>query len=131
MNWSKRHHTRYAARVLVAVVLAAAAAGCARPAKDTLFQVSTIDALLAGVYDGELTCRELVREGDMGLGTFDKLDGEMLVLDGRVYQIKLDGRAAPAPPQLTTPFAAVCRFEPEQTLAAPAGADWQALTAAI
>jgi acetolactate decarboxylase len=39
-------------------------------------------ALLAGVYDGNVTIRELLRHGDFGLGTFNALDGEMLVLDG-------------------------------------------------
>lgn len=59
--------------------------------RDVLFQTSTIDALLAGVYDGEITFKELKEHGDFGLGTFNGLDGEMVGLDGNFYKIKVDG----------------------------------------
>jgi acetolactate decarboxylase len=42
--------------------------------RDVLFQTSTIDALLAGVYDGEITFKELKKRGDFGLDTFNGLD---------------------------------------------------------
>jgi hypothetical protein len=50
-----------------------------------VFQVSTINALLEGVYDGDTTVEDLLRHGDFGVGTFDALDGEMVVL-GRPSQ---------------------------------------------
>lgn len=97
-------------------------AGEVRPAPDaTLFQVSTIDALLSGVYDGNVTIGELRKHGDFGLGTFNRLDGEMLAVDGRYYQIKADGAAYPVPPSLKTPFASVVRFKGMKTLALPRG----------
>ena len=46
--------------------------------RETLSQVSTINALLAGVYDGILTVGELKGYGDFGIGTFEGLDGEMV-----------------------------------------------------
>jgi len=48
--------------------------GCQIPPQSTVHQYSTIDSLLAGVYDGDLTCSELTRYGDFGIGTFDKTD---------------------------------------------------------
>ena len=75
-----------------------------------LFQVSTIDALLSGVYDGDVTIGELRKRGNFGLGTFNKLDGEMLAVDGRYYQIKADGVASGAAVH-ETPFASVVRFK--------------------
>jgi len=54
--------------------------------QDILSQVSTIDALLDGVYDGTVTCGELKEFGDFGIGTFDALDGEMVFLDGEDYR---------------------------------------------
>ena len=51
----------------------------------TLFQVSTAGALVEGVFDGVVTIRSLREHGDMGLGTFDALDGEMLAVDGRFF----------------------------------------------
>ncbi|MFO7535915.1 MAG: acetolactate decarboxylase [Kiritimatiellia bacterium] len=97
--------------------------GCATPPRDTLYQTSTIDALLAGVYDGDLTCRRLLDHGDFGIGTFDRLEGEMIVLDGAVWQIKADGRVYSPNLETTTPFAAVCRFTPERHMALDTPAD--------
>jgi acetolactate decarboxylase len=82
---------------------------------DVLYQVSTIDALLQGVYDGVLSFRELKTHGDFGLGTIDGLDGEMLALDGNYYQIKTDGIAYPVSDNLTTPFATVTHFETDES----------------
>jgi acetolactate decarboxylase len=101
--------------------------GCATPPRDTLYQTSTIDALLAGVYDGDLTCRDLLRHGDFGLGTFNRLDGEMIVLDGIVRQVRSDGRVLKPNLETTTPFAAVCRFTPERLVVLDRPADLAAV----
>jgi acetolactate decarboxylase len=87
----------------------------------TLFQTSTIDALLEGEYDGDVSFAELEDRGDFGLGTLDALDGEMIALDGGFYQVKSDGRAYAIDRRAKTPFAVVTFFEPSmsQTLAAP------------
>jgi acetolactate decarboxylase len=95
--------------------------------RHTLTQNSTIDALLAGSYDGTMTCRELLTKGDFGVGTFDRLDGEMLVLDGKVFQIKSDGKVYQPSLDLTTPFAAVCRFSPQNNITLPEGVDMDAI----
>ncbi|PKG32742.1 acetolactate decarboxylase [Methanoregula sp.] len=83
---------------------------------DTLYQVSTIDALMLGVYDGITPIRDLKSRGDFGIGTFDALDGEMIVLDGIVYQVKADGRILSVPDNLTTPFATVTHFEADRNI---------------
>lgn len=90
--------------------------GCASAPKDTLMQVSTIDALLAGAYDGQMTLGELKTHGNLGIGTFDALAGEMIVLDGAVYQAKSDGAVVEMPDQATTPFAAVVTFCADQSI---------------
>lgn len=84
--------------------------------EDVLFQTSTIDALLEGVYDGDITFGELKAHGDFGLGTFNDLDGEMLELDGNVYQIKTDGVAYPVDDSMSTPFSVVTFFEPDEKI---------------
>ena len=68
-----------------------------------IFQVSVMSALLDGVYDGEMTIGELLTHGDFGLGTFDALDGELLVLDGEAHQLHADGGARRADPAIRTP----------------------------
>lgn len=82
---------------------------------NTITQSSTIDALLAGAYDGTLSCGELETHGDTGIGTFDRLDGEMILLDGVMYQVRADGSVCRPGRELRTPFAAVCWFAPDAT----------------
>jgi acetolactate decarboxylase len=77
-----------------------------------LFQASTIGALLDGAYDGDLSFGELAEHGDLGLGTLNGLDGEMIALDGRFYRADVDGRVHEVPPEERTPFAVVTRFQP-------------------
>ena len=66
--------------------------GEARP-HHTLFQTSTIEALLEGNYDGDVSFAELEDRRDFDLGTLEALDGEMIALDGAFYQVKADGLA--------------------------------------
>ncbi|HNR93702.1 MAG TPA: acetolactate decarboxylase [Kiritimatiellia bacterium] len=99
--------------LLLAAALALLAAGCATTPDNTVFQMSTIDALLVGVYDGHLSGRDLLRQGNFGIGTFEALDGEMVVLDGRIYQVKADGSVVEVNHDASTPFASVCFFNPD------------------
>ena len=78
----------------------------------TLFQTSTIDALLEGKYDGDVSFAQLKERGDFGLGTLNALDGEMIALEGNFYQVKADGRAYEIDKRTRTPFAVVTFFEP-------------------
>jgi acetolactate decarboxylase len=77
-----------------------------------LFQASTIGALLDGAYEGDLRFAELAEHGDLGLGTLNGLDGEMIAIDGRFYRADLDGGVGEVRGDARTPFAVVTRFEP-------------------
>ncbi len=79
-----RRFARIHAIILVLLTLTGCSA--ARNGRDTLYQVSTLSALLEGVYDGETTFAELKPHGDFGIGTFNALDGEMICVDGHTYQ---------------------------------------------
>ena len=83
---------------------------------DILTQVSTIDAILGGLYDGVVTYGELKQYGDFGIGTFEGLDGEMVALDGNFYQIKDDGVAYKVNDAMTTPFACVIFFDADREI---------------
>ena len=79
-----------------------------------IFQVSTLNAVMEGVYDGVLSVGELRRHGDFGLGTFNALDGEMVAVDGAFYQLRADGSATIVDDEtMRTPFAVVQFFQPE------------------
>ena len=70
-------------RRVLALVLFAAPAAPVRASE--VYQISTISSLLAGGYDGDTTVGELIRHGGFGLGTFNGVDGEMMVVDGEVH----------------------------------------------
>ncbi|WP_019500210.1 acetolactate decarboxylase [Pseudanabaena sp. PCC 6802] len=80
------------------------------------FQVSTLGALNVGVYEGTATLAALKQHGDFGLGTFDGLEGEMIVLNGTVYQVKVDGVAYHVSDGLKTPFSTVTFFRRDRSL---------------
>lgn len=86
-------------------------------AKDQVYQYATIKALLEGAYDGDMTLGELEQYGDFGIGTFNALDGEMVVLDGKTYQVKTDGIAYETKPEAKTPFAVLTHFEADTSFA--------------
>lgn len=79
-----------------------------------LYQYSIISALMDGVASHGTPISSILAHGDHGLGTFRSMDGEMIVLDGAVFQMKSDGSITPitAPAETITPFATVTRFQP-------------------
>lgn len=119
--------------ICAALLLAVSVLGCSRSPveRDVLYQVSTINALLEGVYDGDLTFDELERHGDFGIGTFNDLDGEMIGLSGEFYQIKVDGKAYPAAGSMKTPFAVVTFFDADKTIKLIPGSDFEQLKMTI
>lgn len=103
---------------MIVIILAIPVCRCsyAQKKEEVLYQTSTINALLEEVYDGNVTVKELKRHGDLGLGTFNQLDGEMIGLEGEFYQIKADGIAYPVDDKMKTPFAVVTFFWPDKTI---------------
>ncbi|MCA6111180.1 acetolactate decarboxylase [Bradyrhizobium cenepequi] len=95
------------------------------------YQVATISSLLAGGYDGDTTVDEMLRHGDFGLGTFNGVDGEMMVLDDLVYRGTTDGRAHLVARSERTPFAVVAAFQPRGSIAVPAGQSLEQLQATL
>jgi acetolactate decarboxylase len=77
-----------------------------------LFQASTIGALLEGSFEGDVTFAELAEHGNLGLGTVNHLDGEMIGLDRRFYRADVEGRLHELPGSERTPFAVVAHLQP-------------------
>jgi acetolactate decarboxylase len=90
---------------------------------DAAFQTSTIGAVMDGVYHGDITVGELREHGDLGIGTFDALDGEMVMVDGSAYRIDADCRAHPAADAARTPFATVTHWIEKHSVEVPPGTD--------
>lgn len=118
--------------MVLSVVCVCLLSGCANtPSKelsrDTLYQVSTISSLLAGNYDGFQSFGELKEHGDVGIGTFNALDGEMVMVDNTVYKVKASGAVEVVSDTDTTPFAAVTYFDNDVTQKLTATASLDAL----
>jgi len=82
----------------------------------TLWQLSTSTAVVEGVFGGALQVKDLIDHGNFGLGTFEQLDGEGILLDGVCWQVRADGSLIKAPQEETIPFWVATHFEAEQNL---------------
>ncbi len=80
-------------------------------AHDVTFQLSLAHVLLDGGYDGVATLGEVMGAGDHGLGTVDRLDGELVVVDGEPWRVDAIGRAELMPPDTLTPFVVLTTME--------------------
>lgn len=79
-----------------------------------LYQVSLLQGLTYGDYDGSVTLGEVKRHGDTGLGTFDRLNGELILLDGRIYRAAGDGSVEAVSDDETTPFCAAAFMKADE-----------------
>jgi len=77
-----------------------------------IYLCAPVNALVEGIYKENIPLAEIKKHGDFGLGTFNDLDGEMVMLDGQVYQIASDGRVAVIDDSALTPFACVTFYKP-------------------
>lgn len=78
-----------------------------------LYVSAPLNALIEGIYQEDTEISDILEHGDFGLGTFNHLDGEMVVLDGTVYQLKSDGKAYVVSNDTKTPYACVSFFSPD------------------
>ena len=79
--------------------------------KDTIYQVALLQSLTMGYFDGSVTVKQLKTHGDTGIGTFEGLNGEMIVLDGVVYRANQDCKINIMRDNDTVPFSNVTFFE--------------------
>ena len=97
----------------------------------TIYQVSTSGALVQGVYQGCVRVADIKCHGDFGLGTFDGLDGEGIMLDGTCWQARSDGSVRVAPEEALASFWATTFFAADRTATLPSVASWEDLTAQL
>ncbi len=96
-----------------------------------VIQTNPYSAMLDGVYDGTMTIGALRPFCDIGIGTFNGLDGELVAVEGDIYQVTADGVARPAGDNLQTPYAVVSRFSPDRSARIRDAADFAALAAVL
>ncbi|KIO75461.1 hypothetical protein TH53_20520 [Pedobacter lusitanus] len=94
---------------------------------NTLFTVGIGGGLIGGLYDGFYPYKLLKKHGDFGLGAPDKLDGEIMVFQGKVYKTQHTGKTIPVDDQDLTSFSMVNFFHADRTLTPPKGLNKTAL----
>ena len=82
--------------------------------QNKIYQVSTLQALALGYSRAVINVGELLQEGDTGLGTFEDVNGEMIVMEGQCFRADQNGDVTEVSPQTGVPFAAVARLCGEQ-----------------
>ena len=85
--------------------------------RETVYQVALLQSLTQGHYDGIIKVSELKKHGDTGIGTFEGVNGEMIVIDGKVYQALGDGTVKEADDDETVPFSNVSFFDSDVSFA--------------
>jgi acetolactate decarboxylase len=59
---------------------------------DLFYHYSIWYAFVNRVFDGDIDAKILKTKGDIGLGSYNALDGELIMLDGVLYQATQDGK---------------------------------------
>lgn len=78
---------------------------------ETIYQVALLQSLTMGYFDGSISVKDLKTLGDTGIGTFEGLNGEMIVLDGVVYQADGDCAIHVMDDKVKVPFSNVTFFD--------------------
>ena len=71
---------------------------------------------MKGIFNGEVTVKQLRNYGDVGTGVFHNLDGEMIMLDGKCVRVHLDGTIEPVGDAAMISFGEVTFFDPDITV---------------
>ena len=83
--------------------------------RDVMYQVSLLQGLAYGDYAGSVTLKELKQHGDIGIGTFHKLNGELIMLDGEAFRAAGDGNVEIVSDDETIPFSIVTYMDSDDT----------------
>jgi acetolactate decarboxylase len=105
--------------------------GCSANEKDMIFHYSVLKALDNGVLEGKMNVGELKKHGDLGLGTFNSLDGEMVVLDHVVYRITSGGKIMQPEDMVLVPYSVITFYHQDDTLSLNGEINYPALKAFI
>lgn len=93
-------------------------------------QFAVIDALLAGAYDSGMSVETGKGLGDFGIGCCEDLGGEVIFIDGEVFECTVDEPPSRMTDAEVLPFVTVCRF-PATESSPVADLGLMALTASI
>lgn len=113
--------------IIIILAISVAVAENGNDKDDKLYQVSILQSFMHGAYDGVISIDDLKSKGDTGLGTFNGVDGEMIILDGVVYQAKTDGSINIITNE-TTPFSTITYFDEDEKMNLKPAKSFEGLT---
>jgi acetolactate decarboxylase len=102
---------------------------CSSQEKDMIFHYSVLKALDNGVLEGDMEIGELKKHGDFGLGTFNKLNGELIILDHVVYRVLPDGKIVQPDDKTLIPYSVITFYHQDDTLSLSGEINYQTLKA--
>jgi acetolactate decarboxylase len=100
---------------------------CSSDEKDMIFHYSVLKALDNGVLEGNMKVGELKQHGDLGLGTFNKLNGEMIILDHVVYRVSQEGKIMQPDDETLVPYSIITFYHQDDTLSLSGEINYQSL----
>jgi len=83
--------------------------------KGTLFQVSTVTGLERGLFYPLTTVGQMKQHGNIGVGAFEGMDGELLILDGQAYNAMYSGKVVAVEDNSPIVYGAVARLSADRT----------------
>ena len=120
MRFIPRRTKGIIARVLFSVLLLATylsgSAQALDESNDTVFQVSTLSALEHGVFYPVTTVGELKKHGNLGVGAFEHMDGELILIDGKAYNGMYSGKVVLMDDKAPITYSAVTFFKADSTV---------------
>ncbi|GGH21916.1 acetolactate decarboxylase [Mucilaginibacter phyllosphaerae] len=87
----------------------------AQTQSNTLYTAGHASAFIGGLYDAVYPYTNVLKHGNFGLGAPDKLDGEILILDSKIYQTQATGKTFEVKRTELTPFTVVNFFKAQKT----------------
>lgn len=102
---------KFLAAVLLTAMFLVNTASAAHVNREVIYQVALLQSLALGEFEGSITVKQLKTFGDTGIGTFEGVDGEMIVLDGVVYRANQQCKINVVDDKVTVPFSNVTFFD--------------------
>lgn len=112
---------------VAAAILLIFVQGCLCSSKDAVYQFSTINSLMKGIYDADFNYAQIKEYGNFGIGTFNALDGEMVALNGKFYQVKADGKVYPVNDSMKSAFCIVKFFNADRKIEPGVNVDYTSI----
>jgi acetolactate decarboxylase len=116
-------------KILLILVTVLVMMGCSSEQEDMIVHYSVLKALDNGVLEGNMKVGELKQHGDFGLGTYNRMNGEMVVLDHVVYRVSPDGKVMQPEDETLIPYSLVTFYQQDETLSMNGEIDYPKLKA--